>query len=410
MENKKSKKIWFIIAAVIIIPIIWNQLALKISGIMQAKQMSLPTNVSTATVTEKEINQQVEYVGRIQTRQEVKIVSRINGWLQKQYYQDGDYVKKGQLLFQIEPDEYIIAVKNAEAVLRRAQASYDNSLIELNRAKELVKGDYVSRSYYDQAFAKYATDRATVDEAKADLAKKRLDLSYTKIYAPCDGKIGELLITVGNYVTAQTGDIAVLVTTNPVNANFTLNAKDLVALKNLTEREVFSKYDVNLKLADGTLYDEEGHLDFLDNMVNKDLGSITMRATFSNRQGKLVPNDFVRVVLTAKTKTSVTLVPQVAVLESVNGKYVWTIDENGCAKQTDIEVSGPYEQYWIVTSGLNVGDKVVATNIQSIRQGIKLKVTELSEQDIQAKAEAKKEATSSNMTDKPNQKKNKEAK
>ncbi|MGN0004749.1 MAG: efflux RND transporter periplasmic adaptor subunit, partial [Candidatus Gastranaerophilaceae bacterium] len=223
-----SKRIWIILVAIIIVPIIWNKGASFIAGQKTARMMAMPTKVETDTVQEAMINEQNEYVGRIEARKDVKIVSRVSGWLQKKFYNDGDFVKKGQVLFQIEPDEYILAVKNAEAELRRVQANYDNSLIELNRAKELVKGDYVSRSYYDEAFAKYSSDKALVDAAKSSLSKAKLNLGYTKIKAPFDGKIGKLFITEGNYVTAQTGELATLVTVDPIYAKFTVKAEDLL--------------------------------------------------------------------------------------------------------------------------------------------------------------------------------------
>ena len=277
----------------------------------------------------------------------------------------------------------------------------------MNRAKELVKGDYVSRSYYDQAFSKYAADRASVDAARADLAKKRLDLSYTKIYAPFDGKIGELSITEGNYVNAQVGELATLVTIDPVYATFTAKPEDLEKYKNGKDNNIFNNVDVALKLADESVYDETGKLDFMDNQIDKDLGTLTMRATFSNKKHQLIPNDFVRVVVTAKNKTTVTTVPQEAVLESVNGKYVWIIDEKGCAKQQDIEVSGAIDKNWIVKSGLKAGDTIISSNLQSIRQGSKVQVIELTAEEKAEKVEARDEADHSNMTLKPNQKKKK---
>ncbi len=404
-ENQSKKiKLYIIIAVlVIIVPILFHKISAVVGGQIMAKMMSMPTKVETVTISEETINESMDFVGRIQAPKEVKIVSRVSGWLQKKYYQDGDYVRKGQLLFQIEPDEYIIAVRNAEAALRRVQASYDNSLVELNRAKELVKGDYVSRSYYDQAFSKYSSDKASVDAARADLAKKRLDLSYTKIYAPFDGKIGELSITEGNYVNAQVGELATLVTIDPVYATFTAKPEDLDKYKNGKDSNIFNNVDVSLKLADESIYDESGKLDFMDNQIDKDLGTLTMRATFTNKKHQLIPNDFVRVVVTAKNKTTVTTVPQEAVLESVNGKYVWVIDENGCAKQQDIEVNGTIDKNWIIKSGLKAGDVIISSNLQSIRQGSKVQVIELTEQEKQEKIDAREEADHSNMTLKPNQ-------
>lgn len=403
-NSKKLRLIVIITLLVIIVPIVWHQGSAFVSGKIMQKMMSMPTKVETTVIEDKTIHESNDFVGRVQAPKEVKIVSRVSGWLQKKYYQDGDYVKKGQLLFQIEPDEYIIAVRNAEAALRRVQASYENSLVELNRAKELVKGDYVSRSYYDQAFSKYSADKASVDAARADLAKKRLDLSYTKIYAPFDGKIGELNITEGNYVTAQTGELATLVTIDPVYATFTAKNDDLTKYTNEANKNIFNNVDVALKFADGSFYKEAGKLDFMDNQIDKDLGTLTMRATFANKNHQLIPNDFVRVILTSKFPTTVTVVPQEAVLESVNGKYVWMIDENGCAKQQDIEVNGSFERNWIVKSGLKAGDTIISSNIQSMRQGLKVQVIELTEQEKQEKIEARDEAEHSNMTTKPNQK------
>lgn len=408
-ENQSKKvKLYIVIALLIIVlPIAYHKVSAIVGGHITAKMMSMPTKVETVTIGEKSINETMDFVGRIQAPKDVKIVSRVSGWLQKKYYKDGDFVKKGQLLFQIEPDEYIIAVKNAEAALRRIQATYDNSLVELNRAKELVKGDYVSRSYYDQAFATYSANKASVDAARADLAKKRLDLSYTKIYAPFDGKIGELSITEGNYVNAQVGELATLVTIDPVYATFTAKPEDLAKYKNEESNDIFNNVNVSLKLADESIYDESGKLDFMDNQIDKDLGTLTMRATFTNTKHQLIPNDFVRVIVTAKDKTNVLTVPQEAVLESVNGKYVWIIDENGCAKQQDIEISGAYEKDWIIKDGLKAGDVVISSNLQKIRQGSKVQVIELTAEEKAEKAAAREEADNSNMTIKPNQKKKK---
>ena len=383
MKNKKAIVVYIIIALVIIVPIVWQKTSTFLAGMKTAKLMSMPKRVSTVDVVENEINYKDEYVGRIIAEKEMKVVSRINGWLQKKYFTEGEYVKEGQVLCLIEPDEYILAVKNAQADYNRAKAVCDNAGIELKRAQELVKGDYVSRSYYDNAFAQYSTSKAAVDAAKAVLDKAKLNLSYTKIKAPYSGRIGNLIIPEGNYVTAQTGELASLVTIDPIFASFTVKSEDIAKFRNNeTKSNIISNIPdvtVQLKLNDGTIYDEPGKLDFVDNKIDQDLGTIKYRATFENKKQQLVPNDFVRVIIKANFKSKVVLVPQEVVLENVSSKYVWMIDENNCAKQQNIKVNGQHEKQWIVTEGLEPGQRVISTNLQTMYQGAKVQVVQQEE-------------------------------
>ena len=407
MHKNKTKLVVIIILAVIIVPIIFNRAKAFVFGVIGAKMMNMPTKVETTVIQETTFNPRIDVVGRIEEDKEVNIVSRVDGWLLKKYFNDGDFVKKGDVLFQIEPDTYAIAVKNAEANLRSAQANYNHSLVEMKRASELIKGDYVSRSYYDQAYAKYAIDKAAVDAAKADLEKRKLDLSYTKIYAPFDGKLGKATLDEGNYVTAQTGKLSSIVTVDPIYATFTLKGEELNIFNYDKTKNGLPDTEVYIKLSDGTMYEEQGKIDFIDNKIDRDLGTITVRAVFPNHQRKLIPNEFVRVIMLSKTPSKETVAPQSAVLESINGKYVWMIDENNCAKQQNIEVSGVYEDNWIVISGLKPGDKIISSNLQMMRQGVKVQETELSAEEKEKKQKAREEALKSSMTMKPNQDKQK---
>lgn len=404
--NNKSKIVLLCILLFIIGSISYHIIMKKISGIATAKMMSMPARVETISVETQKIHDTADYVGRIEAEKEVYIVSRVNGWLQKQYHKDGSHVKKGQLLFQIEPDEYAHAVQNAIASYEQAKANYFNSEKELKRAQELIKGDYVSRSYYDNAYTKYLTDKANVDAAKAALNTAKLNLSYTKIYAPFDGKVGDSFIDEGNYVTAQTGNITTLVTINPIYVSFTVKKDDLVRFQNSEGNSSLPDAKVSIKFSDGTKYSENGNIIFMDNVINKDLGTILMKAVFKNEHEKLIPNDFVRVVLTANREKDVDLIPQSVVLESVNGKYVWIVDENNCAKQQDIEVFGSYKDFWILKSGLNKDAKIISSNLQSIRQGAKVQEIKLSDEEKAKKELARQEALEYSVTEKLNKHQN----
>ena len=187
--NKKTL-IWIIIAAIIIVPIAVNKIASFISAKIAAEMAKKPTPVEIAYSTEDTVLPKTESVGRIEAKYSVDVVARINGWLQKRYFQEGAFVKKGQPLFLIQPNEYAIAVQQAEAAVKQSQAALINSQKELVRAKELVKNDFVSKSYYDNALATRDQNKAALDVNKANLAAARLNLSYTKITSPVDGKVG----------------------------------------------------------------------------------------------------------------------------------------------------------------------------------------------------------------------------
>lgn len=411
MNNKKSVWLIIILSLVIIVPIAWNKTKSFIVGQKMAKLMMMPTKVSTTKLEMVDINESAEYVGRVEAEKEVKIVSRVSGWLEEKYFQEGDYVKEGQLLFLIEPDEYQLNVKNAQAELSRAKATYNNAEVEMKRAKELVQGDYVSKSYYDNAFAQYSTAKAAVESAIAKLNQAKLNLSYTQIKAPHSGKIGQMYIQEGNYVTAQTGELATLVTMNPIYTTFTVKSEDLMKYQRLEGNDNklgMPDVKVGLKLTDGSFYNEPGILDFVDNKIDKDLGTIMLRATFENKNGVLIPNDFVRVELISNVPTKAALIQKDAVLENVNGKYVWVVGENNTVQQKDIEVSGSYKNNWIVKNGLTDEDEVICSNLQSLRTGMKVQVFELTAEEKAKKEAAWEEAINSTMTQKPNQKNKKD--
>lgn len=366
LKNKKTQWITFLLI-VIIIPIIYHQISGYITGQAQQRSMSAPKDVQTMKPLVQEIYSESESAGRIEAKYSVDVVARINGWLEKRYFDEGAMVKKGQTLFLIEPDQYQIAVNNASANVRQTQAALVNAEKELVRAKELVKNDYVSKSYFDQALATRDQSKAAYDAAKASLADAKLNLSYTKITSPIDGKIGKIIITEGNLVNTTSGALARIVSVQPIYVYFTLKSSEFLKFRKLDSSADFSNMDVHIQLADGSIYNESGVIEFVDNEVDETTGTISLRATFKNQDELLVPGDFVKVIVKAKSPKNVMLIPQTAALNDSDGYYVWGIDADNKAVRKNIKVSEEINKNWVVEEGLNAEDIFVAKGIQSIK-------------------------------------------
>lgn len=376
MSEKKKKLIIIALVLIVCVPIFYNKAMTYFIGQMRQKAMMAPPEVQITDVVEKDIFDSSESAGRLEAEYSVDVVARINGWLQKRYFKEGAFVKKGQMLFLIEPNEYQIAVQNAQAAVRQSQAALVNSEKELKRAAELVKSDYVSKSYYDTAVATRDQNRAMLDVNRSNLAKARLNLSYTRVLSPIDGKIGKIFITEGNLVNTQAGTLAQIVSVDPMYATFNLRSEEYLKFKKTNPHAELSNMQVEIQLADGSKYPIKGKVQFVDNVVDPSVGSIDLRATFPNPDRLLIPGDYIKVVASSTVPRKVVLVPQEAVQESTDGKYVMIIDSEGKAQQKIIQIEEEFEKKWIVSEGLKAGDKVIDKGLQKVRPGMKVKLIE----------------------------------
>lgn len=366
-KNKKTK-VTVLILAIVIVPIIWNQGKTIITGLITSYMMSQPKTVEVANPISKEIYPTYRTSGRIEAKESVDIIARVSGWLQERYFQEGDKVKKGQKLFLIEPDEYALAARTAKSRVNENSAVYKNSEIDLKRAEELLKEDLVSREYYDNALTQRNKNRAALDGAISDMNKANLNLSYTNITSPMDGRIGKAIVSVGNYVTPSSGVIAQIYTTNPMKAIFPLKSGDFIELKKYYKENPNdeSTSSVILGLADGSTYDTEGKIEFVDNKIDENTGTVTLRAVFENPDEILVPGDYTNVTIRVNKPKKVMLIPQSATKTDVGtGYYVWTV-KDGKAVKKNIVVNDNYENHWVVESGLDYDDVVVMKGIQDI--------------------------------------------
>lgn len=375
-----SKKI--VIPVLVVLALIaFQQVKAVFESQMIAKMRMAPVEVSIGTVTEDDISTTTKSSGRVVACKIVNVVSRVNGWLQTKYFQEGSIVKKGQLLYKIEPNEYQNAVNQASAAVRESQAQLMNYEKSLRRAKELVKQDFVSKSYYDDALAKRDSTKAMLDVNRANLAQARLNLSYTNIYSPIDGKVGDIFISEGNLVNTSSGTLVRILSIDPIYVSFTMKSEDYLSyIKSYTGKnenvDKLSFIIPQIVMSDGTTYDEKGEIDFVDNEVDINSGTISLRATFSNKKRLLVPGDFVTVKTTSKYKQHVALLPQDAVIETSKGSFVYIVDEDNKAQLKQFQKAGQYNGNWIVIDGLKAGDKFIATNLQKLKPGSKVKIIE----------------------------------
>lgn len=390
------KKVIIITLSIVIAAVLARFLTYQFQGFQMAKKMKMAgaPGVTIQTVETRDVIKKFEAPGRIQSVSRIDIVARVSGYLTKSYFKEGDVVKKGQVLFEIEPQEYQLAANKAKANLDNAQAQLVYYEKQLTRAKELVKQDYIAKAKYDEVLAQRDSYRAQVSMYKSAYQDALRNLSYTKVKAPVDGQVGMIKLTVGNYVTAQSGALTTLNSVDPIYVTFPLDAKNYTELLRIDKTASVNR-NVDLYFSTGAKYDFSGIQNFHDNNVNPTTGSILMRATFPNPKGMLINGNYATVYIYSKEKENVPVVPQIAVLENPQYKYVYKIDDKGLPQIQQIETFGQDGKDWVVKSGLKAGDKVIVLGIQGVIPS--RPVRELTQEEINAidaSAKAKKESNS----------------
>lgn len=329
-------------------------------------------------VGEEEITWTFEAPGRVVSKYQVKVLARISGYLRESYFKEGDYVKAGQNLFKIEPDEFDNAAQVSDANVRNIQARLTYAEKQLQRAQELVKNDYISRAQYDEMLANRDSLVAQLASAKAANSDTRRILSYTDVKAPVDGRVGLITVTLGNYVTPSSGALTTINSMNPIYVTFPMDTWDFATLMQ-TDKDNNKNRKVELYFSSGIKYELDGTQDFHDNKVDETTGTVTMRATFDNPNNILLHGEFVNVKLFSNNKIKAPSVPQVAIQENQAGKYVYIVDENNIARLTYIKTGIQSGDNWIVTEGVKVGDRVVVDGLQKVVPGSP--VSEITEED-----------------------------
>ena len=346
------------------------------NGIKSAKQkaMQKAPEVTVDTIKDADIIRNYEAPGRVVAKYRVDVLARINGYLQKSYFKEGDYVKAGQTLFLIEPTEYSNAANVAGADVSNLRAQLDYAEKQLARAKELVAKDYIAKSQYDNILSQRDSLKAQLASAQARYQDSNRNLSYTNVKAPVDGQVGTIDVTVGNYVTPQSGPLTTINSTDPIYVTFPLEADDYNALA-ASDGASGKTRRVELHFSDGSKYIYDGVQDFIDNKIDQSTGTVTLRATFKNPNNQLLHGEFVTIKLYANKPVKTPIVPLVAVQENQAGKFVYKInEENNLPELVYIKVNGQHGDNWIVKDGLKTGDKIVVDGVQKVIPGAKVSI------------------------------------
>lgn len=370
------KKIIIIVCVVfgaILFRYLFTSLMTHIAQEKRKSTLTPPVTITKVTQTEKQ--KSFEVPARVVSKSQIQINARINGYLTKSYFKEGDYVNAGQVLFEIEPREYALAVQRARADVEKVRAQqlyYDKQAL---RAKKLVEKDYIARSEYDNAVSQRDAYRAQTVYAEMAYQDALRNLSYTKVKAPVSGRIGIITVTVGNYVTLNSGALTTIYSTRPMYVTFPLEMQQYSTLTKIDGDPNVNR-KVEYVFSDGTKYGHSGIQDFRDNKVDESTGTIKMRATFSNEDDALISGDFGRIIIYSNKKAAVPMIPSKAVQENQEGKYVYILDENELPKLVYIKVSGQDGDYSLISEGLDIGQTVLTSGIQKVIPGTPVRIVE----------------------------------
>jgi len=312
----------------------------------------------------------LEAVGQVQGSKEVEIRARVSGILLKQLYSEGQLVKAGAPLFQIDPAPYEIALAQAQAQLAQERARQEQAGREATRLKDLAAERAISQKEFDDAVSAQKLSAASLQAAEANVRQAELNLSYTRVTAPVSGVTGRIARSEGSLVTAgqDSSLLTSLIQVEPAWVRFSLSESDLAKLAGgkLTPG---ASHDIRVILPDESLYPLRGRLNFAATQIDSRLATQELRAEFDNPKVRLLPGQFVRVRITAGEHRNAFLVPQTAVSQNEKGHFLFVLDGENKAQIRPVQTGGWSGASWVVLSGLNPGDRVVVDNLLKLRPG-----------------------------------------
>ncbi len=362
-------------------------LTLLFSGCSQENKTQtkpkMEVEVGTYTIKTEPLVLQTELAGRTKATLSAEIRPQVSGIIQSRLFQEGTYVKKGELLYQIDPSSYQAIYDESKATLKNAEVAVETAKLKSERYRELLKVDGVSAQDAEDSKVSYLQAVATVEEKKAALQSATINLEHTKIRAPISGFIGISSVTAGTLVSAsQTTALSTIRSFDSIYVDMSQSSIQLLKLRTLLNKQGMSQgsTQVTLKLEDGSLYPNKGELQFKEIAVDESTGTVTLRATFPNPNSILLPGMYVRAIIDEAVNNNSILVPQQAVIRDPKGNAsVFILTENNIIEKRQIEVDRAIKDRWLVTQGLILGDKIVVEGSSKIRVGDKVRFVDVSQ-------------------------------
>jgi membrane fusion protein (multidrug efflux system) len=342
-----------------------------------------PPQVSVAVVEPRDLPATFEYVGQVDGVREVEVRPRISGILEHWNYREGAPVEAGESLFTIDPEPFRAALDKAEADLASAEAVLSRAKRDTVRLKPLWEAKAVSQKAYDDAVSSEQIAAANVEAARAAATQARLNLSYTRVEAPISGITSRALKSEGSLVEAQKTLLTTISQIDPIHVIFSFTDTEYLGFTRAVSEGRLSlpkdgRFDVRLKLSDGSEYAQSGRVDFTDVRVNSSTGTIEARAVMPNPRHLLRPGQFVRVQLFGAVRPGAIAIPQRAVLEGPNTKIVMTVNAQGLVEPRPVQVGDWSGDEWVITGGLKPGDRVIIDGVVKARPGSPVQIAQAS--------------------------------
>ena len=340
-----------------------------------------PPAVGVVEAVKRPITETSEFLGRIEAVNRVNVVARVSAFLEKRLFNEGDEIKKGDELYRLERGPFEADLASKKALVAQLQATLENAKLTTDRARTLLGGPAGQQSTYDAAIANQRSLEAQVQSAQAQVQSSQINLDYTDIRSPIDGKIGRTAVTEGNVVGPGSGVLTTIVSQDPMYVIFPVSVRQGLELRErYATRGGFDAVVIKVRLPDGRLYDQTGKLNFVDNTIAQSTDTYLVRGVIPNPTlhdpsttggpvRELDDNEFVTVMLEGVQPVEVLAIPRSAVLSDQQGDYVFTVGADNKVEQRRIQLGQSTPTIAAVINGLALGDKVIVEGLQRVRPG-----------------------------------------